>query len=292
MASGMQRLEELCAGALSPDDVVATEQALNSWAEPVRMRCTPPFLVKWYNQSRQDTAGGASLIDAPENALAFALYSIPGFVDIVAEHFARSRPKSDCVDNATNEILEALKASLPSDVDALVVNTNDGPPFYHAQSMGAVSCADQNIEESDFGEEAAEWREELQEDLAENRDQKMWGTDPATLRKIYGVNMHPIYGGWYSYRALVVFRGVTAEGLPRREPMQFLEPSEARRIISEYNLAHEECRWRDLTSSGHPAEHRYTPEEYYFFMESKPKKRERYLELRAACMPAPPALRV
>lgn len=292
MSSVAPRLEELRAGELSPYDVAATEQALNAWAEPVRMRSTPAFLVKWYNQTRQDTAGGASRIDAPEDAVAFALYSIPGFIDVVAEYYARERPKSSFVDGATNEILDALRARLPPDMDAMVVNTDIGPPYYHVQSIGAVACADQHIEEFDFGEEVAEWRDELQETLAEKRDQKMWGSDPATLRKIFGVNMHPTFGGWYAYRSLVILRGATAPGLERPEPMRFLEPSEAQRIISEYNLAHEECRWRDLTPSGHPPEHRYTPEEYFFFMESNPKKRERFLDLRAACMPSPPALRV
>merc|ERR1712107_329295 len=144
----------------------------------------------------------------------------------------------------------------------------------------------------DLGDEESAWLNDVSDELECTRDTKMWGTDKASLRKVFGVNMHPVFGGWYAYRALVILKACRAPGLPRPEPMKFLSTKEKKRILSEYNLRHDECVWRDLSEDGHPPENRYSPEEYFFFLETKPQKRKRYLEMRAACLPSPPPLRL
>jgi len=271
----------LCSFTTSKEfDVVAFGDALSKWLEPVHWNCSPPFLVDWYNSTRQATAGGSSLIDADESAVAFALYSVPHYLDTVVDHFGRHNPQEEFVDRATNEILVNLRQQLQSDLDALVVNTDEGPPYYHVQTAGAVAGVDQHIEITDIiGEES--WKNDLSDMLEDTRDQKMWGTDPETLRKAFAVNVHPKWGGWYAYRALVVLRGAKVPTLTQKAPLKFLEQEDMKRIIYEYNVRHSECRWRDLPH--HPPDARYTPEEYFFFTETSPAKRKRYLEMRVAC---------
>jgi len=264
-------------------DADAFYVALSAFSKPFYLDVSTPFLVKWYNDKRTETAGGLNSIEAPGTAVAFALFSVPGYLEVVADYYKRKRPESNFVDGATDEILDRLRALLSPDLDALVVNTDVGPPYYHVQTVGAVAGIDEHIEAEDFtGADADSWREELSDSLEENRDTKMWGTDPATLRKIFGVNVHPVWGGWYAYRALIVLRGASAEALPRPKPLKFLPQKEARRIISEYNLRHQECIWRDLFTETHPPEHRYSTDEYFFFTETSPAKRRRWLEMRAA----------
>lgn len=264
-------------------DVAAFRSSLQVWCEPHRLGCSQPFLVSWYNQARDETADGTQRIEAPDSAVAFAIYSVPGYLNVVAEHFARERPESNFVDATTNHLLQQLLDRVPVVLEPCLVNTDVGPPFYHIQTIGAIAGVDQHLEAKDFppASGSEDWREELSELLEVRRDPKMWGTDPATRRKIFGVNVHPVWGGWYAYRALLILKRVSAKDLCPPEPLCFLGADDARRILTEYNLKHDECLWRDLTAGSHAPQHRYLPEEFFFFTEVSPAKRRRYLELRA-----------
>lgn len=72
-------------------DAVKFQTALNAWCRTYALECSKPFLTQWYNDKRLETAGSTQLIEAPEAAVCFALYSVPGFLDVVAEHFLRTR---------------------------------------------------------------------------------------------------------------------------------------------------------------------------------------------------------
>lgn len=279
-------------------DAYAFAEVLSTWLKPLRLVSSPPFQVGWYNETRDATAGGVSKIGASDGAIAFAAYSVPQYLDVIVEHFARSRPDSNFVDAATNEIIEHLQAQLMPELDAYIANTDTGPPYYHVQTIGAVAGVDQHIEAVDIIEECEEdenWLRDLSDELEEIRDPKMWGTDPATRRKVFGVNVHPTWGGWYGYRFLIVLRGVHVDrcspDLKRPGMLKFLDKDNAKRILGEYNLRHELCLWRDLSASAHPADHRYSPAEYFFFMEQSPLKRKRYLELQASHFAEPPKFR-
>jgi len=263
-------------------DAKGFHESLQAFCQPLRMECSQPFLVSWYNDIRKATAGGQQCIDAPDNAVAFAIYSTPGYLETVAQYYRRQRPKTGFVDTTTNDILEQLRTTLRPELDPFILNT-DVPPYYHVQTMGSVAGVDQHVEPEELtGPEMDEWREDLGDRLEESRDPKMWGTESSMLRKIFGVNVHPVYGGWYAYRALVVLREGLAEGLARPTPLQFMQPAQARRIISEYNLRHAECIWRDLDEQTHPPDRRYTTNEFFFFTEVQPGKRRRWLEMRVA----------
>mmetsp|Transcript_30932 Transcript_30932/g.103098 ORF Transcript_30932/g.103098 Transcript_30932/m.103098 type:complete len:125 (+) Transcript_30932:64-438(+) len=76
MGAGSSSSAELAAfsgGGDAPFDAVGFQSALAAWCEPYRLECSPPFLVGWYNEQRKATADGQQLIEAPEDAVAFAL---------------------------------------------------------------------------------------------------------------------------------------------------------------------------------------------------------------------------
>jgi len=295
-ASGTHRKEEVpqleSFTVSSTFDVLSFQQALDTWLEKWHMQSAPPWLVGWYNNLRDETAGGLQRVDADDGSVAFVICSLPRYIDVVAEHYARSKPQNNFVDAATNEILELLKKKLPMELDAVLTNTDMGPPYYHVQTIGAVCGHDEHIEAEDIND--AEWCEDLSMDLEDTRDPKMWGTDPAQRRKIFGVNVNPKFGGWFAYRILLVLRGVKSdsllEPLLQPAPLKFLELENAKRILHEYNLRHDLCLWRDVTAT-HPANCRYPPEEYFFYTENKPAKRKQFLEMKAAQLPELPKLR-
>lgn len=266
-----------------PFDATQFQQVLSTWLAPMRLECSHPLLVGWYNKARAETADGTQSIEGPDDAVAFAIYSVPQFLEVVVEHYAREKPERDIVDGATNAILGELRNQLPSSLDAQVINTDVGPPYFHVQTIGAVCAEDQHVEAEDVkGEGSAEWREDLEDRLEETRDPKMWGTESAMRRKIFGVNVHRVWGGWYAYRALVVLRN-GKQALEKPEPLEFLSIEDKKRVLSEYNLRHQLCLWRDLSES-HPADRRYSPDEFFFFTETSPEKRRRFLDLKVSNM--------
>eukprot|EP00933_Yihiella_yeosuensis_P052522 TRINITY_DN50615_c0_g1_i1.p1 TRINITY_DN50615_c0_g1~~TRINITY_DN50615_c0_g1_i1.p1 ORF type:complete len:298 (-),score=63.24 TRINITY_DN50615_c0_g1_i1:8-901(-) len=265
------------------------QKSLTAWLAPMHLECSPPFLVEWYNSKRSEVAGGTQSIDAPDSAVAFAVYSVPHFLDVIVEQYARERPKDAFVDGTTNAILSQLRSLLPASLKAEIVNTDVGPPYYHVQTIGAIAGVDQHIEVEDLRtvEDYKEWEEDLSDQLEETRDPKMWGTSSEMRRKIFGVNVHPVYGGWYAYRALIVLGGASKASLKKPEELKFVETENARRIMHEYNMRHANCNWRDLRADGHPPERAYSPEEFFFFTETSPEKRKRFLEMKASKLPSP-----
>eukprot|EP00913_Durusdinium_trenchii_P032932 g30829.t1 len=130
------------------------------------------------------------------------------------------------------------------------------------------------------GDGSDEWREDLSDRLEEVRDPKM---------KIFAVNVHPVWGGWYAYRALVVLRN-GRQALEQQKPLDFLSNEEKKKSLSEYNLRHQLCLWRDLSET-HPPDRRYSPDEFFFFTETSPEKRRRFLDMKVSYMTAIPARR-
>ncbi|CAJ1401815.1 unnamed protein product [Effrenium voratum] len=277
-SSGFDQLQE-------PFDSRQFQQALSQWLAPLRMDCTKPLLLGWYNHTRAVTADGTQKLEGPDDAVAFAICSLPRYLDTVVDYYARKRPAKDLVDAATNEILEQLRAVIPASLDAQIINTDVGPPYVHVQTVGAVCGEDQHIEAKDVQSDGRkEWQEDLEDRLEETRDPKMWGTESEMRRKIFGVNIHPVWGGWYAYRGLIVLRNGKQASLQKPEPLDFLKDEDKMRILTEYNQRHQMCLWRDLPD--HAPENRYSPEEFFFFTETSPDKRRRFLDLKVSHLPA------
>ncbi|CAK9046918.1 unnamed protein product [Durusdinium trenchii] len=282
-SSGFEALQE-------PFDAIDFQKVVNTWLAPMHLQCSNPLQVGWYNKARSETADGTQTIDAPDDAVAFAIYSVPRYLEVVLEHYAREKPAKDLVDGATNSILDALRLRIPSALDAQVINTDKGPPYFHVQTIGAVCAEDQHVEAEDVtGDGSDEWREDLSDRLEEVRDPKMWGTESEMRRKIFAVNVHPVWGGWYAYRALVVLRN-GRQALEQQKPLDFLSNEEKKKSLSEYNLRHQLCLWRDLSET-HPPDRRYSPDEFFFFTETSPEKRRRFLDMKVSYMTAIPAPR-
>ncbi|MBN3275915.1 MMAC protein, partial [Polyodon spathula] len=86
--------------------------------------------------------------------------------------------------------------------------------------------------------------------------------DPWGDKKMYGVCMHPRYGGWFAIRALLVFPGVVAEGLVQRDPPDCVPSQELRiELLERFNLRWQDWSYRDIV----PVEVRYSEEQKTYF---------------------------
>ncbi|MBN3311204.1 MMAC protein, partial [Amia calva] len=86
--------------------------------------------------------------------------------------------------------------------------------------------------------------------------------DPPWDRKMFGVCIHPQFGGWFAIRALLVFPGVGAQELPQRAPPDCVPSREQRvELLESFNLRWRDWSYRDIVS---PTQ-RYSPRQMDYF---------------------------
>lgn len=95
-------------------------------------------------------------------------------------------------------------------------------------------------------------------------------------RKIYGVSVHPKYGGWFAFRGVLIFPGVSASTLTKKEPPDCV-PSHKMRVnlLERFNENWQDMTYRDVMVDG-PQE-KYSEQQKQFFS-TDPTKRGPLIE--------------
>ena len=208
--------------------------------------------------------------------MAYVVASKAGYFDNVVQHF-RDSPSvnGDFVDDATDKIMGDITQNWCSASLGAVAYNVDKPPYLHVQTMGYVAGMVQHVDQSAEPIFTEEEVGELKEELRSRRDIKMWGEEG--LESIFGVAVHPSYGGWFVFRIILVLRNVLAD-VERPAPLNFLTTEDKKMALREYNLYGDLARWRDVPDIA--KEHRYTPLEFIYFTPAvDSQKRRRILEL-------------
>ena len=92
------------------------------------------------------------------------------------------------------------------------------------------------------------------------------------FQKIFGVCIHPKYGGWFALRGVLIFKGVTCPELEKKEPIDCVPTFEKRKELLEMFNYH----WRDWTFRDIiPAVKKYSEDQMEYF--STPPKDRRQL---------------
>ena len=66
-------------------------------------------------------------------------------------------------------------------------------------------------------------------------------------KKMYGVFVHPRYGGWFAFRGVLIFKGLLAPELKQRDPVDCVSSWEKRKeLLQEYNFNWQEWKYRDV----------------------------------------------
>lgn len=84
-------------------------------------------------------------------------------------------------------------------------------------------------------------------------------------KKVFGVSMHPKYGGWFGFRGVLIFKDVKAPGLEWVEPEDCI-PSQSSRVelLERYNWSWQDWTFRDVVVGGE-VEERYSEEQKLYF---------------------------
>jgi len=94
------------------------------------------------------------------------------------------------------------------------------------------------------------------------------------LQKIYGVSIHPKYGGWFALRGVVIFSDTLVPNLPRLLPPDVL-PDDASRVevLERYNFHWRDWSFRDVV----PPACKYSEEQKLYFI-TPPNERAQLME--------------
>jgi methylmalonic aciduria homocystinuria type C protein len=94
--------------------------------------------------------------------------------------------------------------------------------------------------------------------------------------KLFPVCHHPVWGGWFALRGVLVFREVRAE-LERREPGPALGGAEAEQLLRMYNGRWQDWRWRDVGRRPGTESLRYSDQQIRYF-ETPPADRGKIIQ--------------
>uniref|UniRef100_H3B573 Cyanocobalamin reductase / alkylcobalamin dealkylase n=1 Tax=Latimeria chalumnae TaxID=7897 RepID=H3B573_LATCH len=86
--------------------------------------------------------------------------------------------------------------------------------------------------------------------------------DPWGEKKIYGVCIHPRYGGWFAIRGVLIFPDVEAAALEQRAPIDCVETDEKRiELLERFNFHWRDWSYRDVVE----VEESYSEEQRLYF---------------------------
>lgn len=89
--------------------------------------------------------------------------------------------------------------------------------------------------------------------------------DPWSKSKnVYGVSVHPRYGGWFAFRGVLIFRKVKASHLKFVEPEDCVPEQEMRKdLLQKFNWNWQDWTYRDVVVGG--ARERYSEQQKLYF---------------------------
>ncbi|VEL28180.1 unnamed protein product [Protopolystoma xenopodis] len=103
-------------------------------------------------------------------------------------------------------------------------------------------------------------------------------------RKLAGVSLHPVYGGWFAFRGILILPDVICSDLPRNEPLSSLPPfkppfrsEDVLRLLNEFNSNWREATWRNFGLEREDPFHKYSPTALRYFS-SLPNDRGKLVE--------------
>ncbi|KAI6659044.1 Methylmalonic aciduria and homocystinuria type C protein-like [Oopsacas minuta] len=191
-----------------------------------------PFLTSWYNSKV------TSVFELPYNpdTLAILAVSTPCMFENTFLPFLKNKPDPsntrDPLDQAIINKLQDINTILPDELKNIIIlydfelQPNRAPKIL-MQTAGHISGAAYYYQRSDVP--ADTWSE------GDN---------------IYGVSMHPKYGGWFAFRAVIIIEHAIAPDLLPREPVDCVKASDRRiELLNRFNKNWKDWTYRDMVDS-------------------------------------------
>uniref|UniRef100_UPI00398E9B1F cyanocobalamin reductase / alkylcobalamin dealkylase isoform X2 n=1 Tax=Pristiophorus japonicus TaxID=55135 RepID=UPI00398E9B1F len=103
--------------------------------------------------------------------------------------------------------------------------------------------------------------------------------NPWGEKKMYGVCIHPRYGGWFAIRGVLIFPDVQAPSLEQKLPVDCVSTDEKKiQVLERFNLHWRDWTYRDIID----VEERYSEEQKQYFA-TPPAERFKLLGLKSDC---------
>ncbi|XP_037763272.1 cyanocobalamin reductase / alkylcobalamin dealkylase [Chelonia mydas] len=212
-----------------------------------------PFKVGWYNAVLQPSFH----LQYSEGALAFVVLSTPSMFDKAFKPFVNKqllKKINDPVDQCVSYHLSLVKESLPDQRVDIIYDYEILPnrkPKFLAQTAAHVAGAAYYYQRKDVR------------------------CDPWGEKKIYGVCIHPRYGGWFAIRGLLIFPDVQVPFLEQVAPVDCVASEEKRiELLEKFNFHWRDWSYRDIIK----VKERYSEEQKAYFG-APPAERFKLLEL-------------
>ncbi|KAM9325499.1 cyanocobalamin reductase / alkylcobalamin dealkylase [Gastrophryne carolinensis] len=221
-----------------------------------------PFQVGWYNAVLDPVFH----LSYPPDTLAFVVVSVPSMFEKAFLPFLREQKLHslrDPIDQCVSHHMELAKELFPTHYVDIIYDYELHPnrrPKVLMQTAAHVSGAAYYYQRKDVPD------------------------DPWGKRKMFGVCIHPQFGGWFAMRAVLVFRDVRAADLQQLHPIDCVPGYEERiRLLENFNYNWRDGKYRDAV----PAEERYSEEQMLYFS-TPPAERMQLLEKWGHLPPSPP----
>jgi len=232
-------------------DEAAITSLCNSLLNEKGFECYP-FQLGWYN----------SLITSEryrlnfDDTLAITTISIPGMFETTFLPWLRMRKENlsdvlDPIDDCMREVFSEFRKNLPPSLNVEIIHDfemNRGRyPRVLMNTAGHVSGAAYYYQKSDLGDEY--------------RD-----------KKLFSVSVHPKYGGWFAFRAVLIFPQISASNLQRPQ----LEPrdctiDEIHNLLKSFTFEWYTNEWRDVFVS---TQEKYSDMQMQYFSLTPARRKE------------------
>ncbi|XP_038049650.1 cyanocobalamin reductase / alkylcobalamin dealkylase-like [Patiria miniata] len=209
-----------------------------------------PFKIGWYNEKVQ------SIFYLPyhKDTIAFCVLSTPSMYEKAFLPYVRSLTaltSRDPLDDCVAHQYQCLKESLPDykieTIQDYELHPNRRPKVL-VQTVGHVAGAAYYYQRSDMKH------------------------DPWGEKKIFGVSIHPKYGGWFAFRGILIFPEVQLP-LVQRDPPNVIKTDDALKyLLDQFNDNWKENKYRDCID----VVERYSQEQIEYFM-TPPSQRGKLL---------------
>lgn len=90
-----------------------------------------------------------------------------------------------------------------------------------------------------------------------------------SFQKMYGVCIHPRYGGWFAIRGVLIFRNIEVPEFEQRLPPDVIPDNQKRiELLEQFNFNYQDWQFRDAVF---PAE-RYSEQQKEYFITPPPER--------------------
>ncbi|XP_032884595.1 cyanocobalamin reductase / alkylcobalamin dealkylase [Amblyraja radiata] len=218
---------------------VPIQRRLDELLSPLGFQCDP-FKISWYNAVVQPCFH----LQYPDDTLAFVVLSTPQMFEKAFKPFIGVMQLStvrDPIDECVAHYFSLVGKNFP---DHRIETIHDFELLPNRRPKVLVQTA---------AHEAGVAYYYQMKDVQKNP----WGE-----KKLYGVCIHPRYGGWFAIRGVLIFPDVQVPSLEQKLPVDCVSTDEKKiQLLNRFNFHWQDWTYRDIID----VEERYSEEQMQYF---------------------------